>query len=98
QKNTRGGAAAGAVGFVLAAAAGDPPVAFAEEGVGSGGADGGFAEDPGQVAVVVPGGALAFLLPGRFLDPGRVFGPGRQVAWGGEAGHVGTDLGDHTRG
>jgi hypothetical protein len=30
-------------GFLLAAASGDPPVALAEEGVGAGGADGGFA-------------------------------------------------------
>src|SRR5690348_13744818 len=50
------GAADGDVGFVLAAAAGDPPVAFAEEGVGAGGADGGLAQDAGQVAVAVPGG------------------------------------------
>jgi hypothetical protein len=47
------GAADGDVGFAGAAAAGDPPVALAEEGVGAGGAEGGLAEDPGQVAVAV---------------------------------------------
>ena len=49
-------------GLLLAAASGDAPVAFAEEGVGAAGGDGGLAEDPGQVAVAVAGGAVALLL------------------------------------
>src|SRR5262249_5552598 len=69
------GAADGDVGFVVAAAAGGPPGALAPGSVRSGGADGGFAQDAGQVAVAVPGGAFAFVLPGRFLGPRRVLGP-----------------------
>ena len=49
---------------LCAAAPGDAPVPLAEEGVGLGGARGGVAEDAGQVGVAVPGGAVAFLLPG----------------------------------
>ena len=49
------GPADGDDGLLGAAAAGDPPVAFAEEGVGAAGADGGLAEDAGQVAVAVAG-------------------------------------------
>jgi hypothetical protein len=45
----------------LAAAFGDAPVAFSKEGVGLAGGHGGFPEDPGQVAVAVPGSAGAFL-------------------------------------
>jgi hypothetical protein len=66
-------------GFVLAAAAGDPPAALAEEGIGAGGADRDFAQDPGQAGVAVAGGVLTFLLPGRLADPGGVPGPGGQV-------------------
>ena len=54
-------------GFVLAPAAGDPPVPLAEEGVGARGADDGLAQDPGQVAVAVAGGVLALLLSGRLF-------------------------------
>ena len=42
----------------LLLAAGDPPVAVADEGVGPGCSHGGFAEDPGQVGFAVPGRAL----------------------------------------
>src|ERR1700751_543659 len=52
------GAGDGYLGLGLAAAAGDPVVALAEEGGGAGGADGGLAEAGAQVSV-----ALA-LLPG----------------------------------
>src|SRR5215472_12472274 len=62
------GAADGDDGALGAAAAGDAPVSFAEEGVGLGGSGGGVAQDGGQVGVAVPGRAFAFLLPGRFLD------------------------------
>ena len=43
-------------------------VAGAEEGVGLAGADGGLAEDPGEVAVAVPGRAVAFGLAGGGVD------------------------------
>jgi hypothetical protein len=49
------GAADGDDGFARAAAAGDPPVTLAEEGVGPGRSGDGLAEDPGQVGVAVPG-------------------------------------------
>ena len=52
-------------GLLLAAAAGDASVAFAEEGVGPAGGDGGLAEDRGQVAVAVAGGAAALVLARR---------------------------------
>ena len=84
--------------FLLAAAAGDAPVAFAEEGVGPAGADGGLAEDAGQVAVAVPGRAVALLLAGGVVDAGCELRPGHQVPGGGEAGHVHPDLGDDDRG
>jgi len=58
------GAAGGDDRAFGAAAAGDAPVPFAEEGVSFGGAGGGVAQDGGQVGVAVAGGALAFLLPG----------------------------------
>ena len=71
---------------------------LAEEGVGLGGARGGVAQHGGQVGVAVAGGALAFLLPRGFLDARGQPGPGGQVPGGGEAGHVGADLGeDHIR-
>ena len=94
----QGGAADGDHGSLRAAASGDAPVAFTEEGVGAGGADGGFAEDAGEVAVAVPAGGVA-LLAGGFLHAGCEPGPGCQVAGGGEPGHVQPDLGeDHRRG
>lgn len=42
-------------------------VAFAEEGAGARRPDGGFAQDPGQVGVAVPGGAVALALPGGLV-------------------------------
>src|SRR5215203_6474906 len=45
--------------LVGAAAAGDAPVALPKEGIGPPGSHGGLPEHPGQVAVAVPGGALA---------------------------------------
>lgn len=47
-----------------APASGDAPVALAEEGIGAAGADGGLAQDPGEVAVAVPGARVALLAPG----------------------------------
>src|SRR5215218_3364404 len=86
-------------GLLGAAAAGDAPVALAEEGVGLAGGRGGLAQHPGQVGVAVPGGGLAFLLAGRLLDAGRKPGPGDQMASGREAAHVHAELGDeHLRG
>jgi hypothetical protein len=55
-------------GFLLAAAAGDAPVAFAQERVGLACSDGGLAQDPGQVAVPVPGGSGALLATGGLFD------------------------------
>jgi hypothetical protein len=52
-------------GTLLASASGDPSVAFAEEGFGPSSDDGGFAENPGEVAVAVPGGTVAFGLSCR---------------------------------
>ena len=78
----------------LAASSGDAPVAFAEEGVGSCGAYGRLAEDAGQVAVAVPGGAVALGLAGRGADAGGELRPRTQVPRGGEPGHVHPDLGD----
>jgi len=43
------------------AAAGDPSVALAKEGVGSAGRDGGFAQDSGEVGVALAGAAVALL-------------------------------------
>jgi hypothetical protein len=57
-------------GLLLAPSAGEASVTGAEEGVGAAGADGGFAEDAGQVAVAVSGGAVALVLPRAGLDPG----------------------------
>jgi hypothetical protein len=58
-------------GLLFTAAAGDAPVAFAEEDVGLSRGDGGVAQYPGEVGVAVAGGVLALLLPGGLLDPGR---------------------------
>src|SRR5215216_53540 len=86
-------------GLLGAAAFGQAPVAFSQEGVGPAGGHGGLAQHPGQVRVAVAGGGLAFGFAGRLLDPGREPRPGGQMAWGGEAAHVGADLGDdHLRG
>ena len=82
----------------LSPPSGDASVAFAEEGVGSAGDGGGLAEDPGQVAVAVPGGAVALLLPAEDLMPGRELRPRAQVPGGREPGHVDADLGDDDRG
>ena len=57
-------------GFLLAASSGDPSVAFAEEGVGLAGADGGFTEDPGQVGIAVAGRPVALCRPADSLTPG----------------------------
>src|SRR5215211_5204996 len=51
------------------AAAGDPPVALAQEGVGPAGGRGGLAEHAGQVGVAVPGGVLALGLACGLVDP-----------------------------
>lgn len=67
-------------GTVSKGAAGDLPVAFAEEGAGAGCADGGLAQDAGQVGIAVAGGAPIFLLRGGFLHPGSELRPGGQVA------------------
>ncbi|MFF4625529.1 hypothetical protein [Nonomuraea jabiensis] len=59
------GAADGDDGSLLAAAAGDAAVAFAEEGVGLARRDCCFAQNPGQIRVAVAGGAPAFLAAGQ---------------------------------
>src|SRR5205085_1869390 len=86
-------------GCVLTAASGDAPVAFAEEGIGPAGDDGGLTEDFGQVPVAVPGGAVALALARGLLGGGGELRPGAQVSRGGEPAHVHPDLGeDHGRG
>jgi hypothetical protein len=57
-------------GPLLAATAGDPPISLAEEAVGAGGADGGLAEYPGQVAVALTAGRFARRGPADSLTPG----------------------------
>src|SRR5919106_2276984 len=57
-------------GSLLAAAAGDPPVAFPKEGIGLAGGNGSLAEDPGQIRVAVPGGSAAPALAGGLADAG----------------------------
>ena len=79
---------------VLAATSGDASVAFAQEGVGPPGDDGRLAEDAGQVAVAVPGGAAAFGFASRGTDAGRELRPRAQVPCGRESRHVHPDLGD----
>lgn len=69
------GPADGDDGFLLSSASGDAAVAFAEESVGSGRADSGLAQNPGQVAIAVSGRAGAFLLPSGFLDAGGELRP-----------------------
>src|SRR3954467_15317749 len=86
-------------GAVLAAASGDPPIALAEEGVGAGGADRGFAEHPGQVAVAVAGAGAALRPAGGLGAPGGGASPGGEGRRGREPAHVGAELGrDHLRG
>src|SRR5215216_4005769 len=63
----------------------DAPVALSQEGVGLAGGHGGLPEHAGQVAVAVPGGALALLLACRLLDARGELGPRGQVASRGEA-------------
>jgi hypothetical protein len=81
-------------GLLFASTSGDSPVALAQERVGVACAGGGFAQDPGQVAVAVTGGAGALLTSCGLLDAGGEPGPGRKVGRGWEAGHVQADLGD----
>src|ERR1700739_1872878 len=54
----------------LASAFGDAPVAFAQEGVGSGGCHGDLTEDAGQVTVPVAGGPVSFGFSGRAFEAG----------------------------
>src|SRR5215207_1265487 len=68
-------------GAVLAAASGDASVALAQEGVGPPSGHGGLPEDPGQVAVAVAGGVLAFSLAGGLLIPGTNLA--QEVRWPG---------------
>ena len=68
------GAGDGDEGFELAPAADDPPVAFAEGGVGTGGCHGGFAEDAPEVRGALPGPAAA--VPGAGLDGRHRLGAG----------------------
>jgi len=82
--NDQDGPADGDDGALGAAAAGDAPVAFAEDGAGLGGSGGGFTKNGGRVGVAVAGGALAVLVAGRFRDAGGQPGPGDQVPGGGE--------------
>src|SRR3954465_1838636 len=73
-------------GAVLAAGGGDPPIALAEEGVGAGGADRGFAEHPGQVAVAVAGAGAALRPAGGLVDPRGRSEPRRSGAPGSGTG------------
>ena len=88
------GSSDGDDGLLLPATAGDPPVALTQEGVGSRRRDRGFAQDPGQVAVAVTGGAVAEAAAGGLLHAGAELRPGREMGRGREPGHVGADLGD----
>ncbi len=54
--------------------------------IGLAGGDGGLAQHPGQVAVTVPGGVLAFLRARRLGHDRGEACPGRQVAGGGKDG------------
>src|SRR5262249_58844266 len=71
----------------------DPRVAGGQEGAGAGGGYGGFAEGAAEPGVAFAGGG-GFTAAGGLAGFGRELGPGDQVAGGGEAGHVGADLGD----
>src|SRR5919201_4996877 len=87
------GAGDGDQGLELATAFDDAPVAFAEEGVGPGDRDGGFAERGLEVGVALAG--LPGSGPGAGLDGARAqSGPGDQVGGGGEPAHVQPNLGD----
>ena len=79
-----------------AAAAGDAPVALAQEGVGPAGGRGGLGQHPRQVGVAVPGRSAALALAGGLLDAGGELGPGDQVPGGREPGHVHAKLGEFT--
>ena len=57
-------------GSFLAAPSGEAPVTLTQERVGLARADGGLAQDPGQVAVTVSGGAGALLAACGLLDAG----------------------------
>src|SRR5216683_1576260 len=87
------GAGDGDDGFLLAAAAGDAPVAFAQEGVGVGGRHDGRAERAAQVGAALAGAAV--LGGGAGLDgaAGQP-GPCGGVPGGGELGHAGAQFGD----
>jgi hypothetical protein len=63
------------VGLAGAAAAGEPAIAVAEEGVGLGGSRGGVAQDGGELGVAAAGGVLAFLLAADSLTPGAYIWP-----------------------
>src|SRR3954453_23544862 len=67
---------------VLSAAARDPSVALAEEGVGAGRADCGLSEHAGQVAVAVAGAGVALLAACGLADPGGRTVPRRSDALG----------------
>src|SRR6266550_5014850 len=87
------GAGDGDEGFLFAAAFDQPPVAFAEEGVGLRGCGGDLPEDPFEVGVALAGLAFAVLRAG--LDGARAqFRPGHQVPGGREPAHVQPDLRD----
>src|SRR5216684_1869303 len=76
------GAGDGDDGFLLAAAAGDAPVAFTQEGVGVGGRHDGRAERAAQVGAALAGAAV--LGGGAGLDGGWSAWPMRRRArgWG----------------
>jgi hypothetical protein len=72
------------LGFGLAAAAGQPPVAGAFAGLGLAGRDGGLAGDGGQVPVALLGSGPAGPLAGLVVQRGLP-GPGGQVPAGAKA-------------
>lgn len=74
--NDQDGAADSDNGAFLASSSGDAPVAFTEEGARAADADCGFAEDAGEVAVAVSGGAVAFGFAGRGVDARGELRPG----------------------
>jgi hypothetical protein len=63
---------------LLAAAAGDPPIPLAEEGVGAGGADCGLTDHPCQVAVALPGAGVALRPAGGSGEPHWAGWPSRR--------------------
>src|SRR5512142_1812860 len=72
------GAGDGNQGLELAAALDDPPVAFAEEGVGLAGRRSGLAEDPLEVGVALAGAPGAAAGAG-LVGPRADLGPGHQA-------------------